>query len=135
MAALTAGRKTPQRDAEEFGRDVAANVVIYSGAMVALNAAGYAVPAAANAVFKTDGHAEETVSNLGGADGAKKVLVRKKTYRFANSAGCDLIKGADLLTNCFVVDDQTVAKTNNAGARPIAGLIVDVDSVGVWVRF
>lgn len=135
MVALTAGRKTPQRDGGEFGRDVAADAVIYSGAMVALNAAGYAVPAAANAAFKTDGHAEESVSNIGGANGAKKVLVRKSTYRFANSAGGDLITRADLLTNCFVVDDQTVARTSNANARPVAGIIVDVDSVGVWVRF
>ena len=36
---------------------------------------------------------------------------------------------------CYVVDDQTVAKTNNAGARPVAGTVFDVDAQGVWVEF
>ena len=35
----------------------------------------------------------------------------------------------------FVVDDETVAKTNGGGTRSPAGIIADADDQGVWVRF
>ena len=34
----------------------------------------------------------------------------------------------------YIVDDQTVAKTNGSSTRSAAGTIVDVDAQGVWVR-
>jgi hypothetical protein len=52
-----------------------------------------------------------------------------------NSAAADLIAKADIGASCYVVDDQTVAKTNGGGARPRAGKVFDVDEYGVWVDF
>lgn len=38
--------------------------------------------------------------------------------------------GAD----CFIVDDQTVAKTNGTNTRSRAGIVAAVDADGVWVQ-
>lgn len=135
MAALTADRNTVRRDGVEFGDPVAASTVIYAGSMVALNASGDAVPASAAATQRTRGVAEEHVDNAAGAAGAKKVIVRRGLFRFANSASTDLIARADIGNPCYVVDDQTVAKTSNSNARPVAGTIRDVEAAGVWVEF
>ena len=79
--------------------------------------------------------ADETVDNTGGANGDKSIKVRRGVFRFANSAAADLIARTEIGKPCYVVDDQTVAKTNNAGARPVAGTVFGVDAQGVWVEF
>jgi hypothetical protein len=54
---------------------------------------------------------------------------------FGNSASADLIAQAQVGSNCFIVDDQTVAKTDNSGARSIAGTVYKVDATkGVLVK-
>ena len=53
----------------------------------------------------------------------------------ANSAAADQITAADIGNDCYGVDDQTVAKTNGANTRSVAGKIYDVDAQGVWVKF
>ena len=52
----------------------------------------------------------------------------------ANLAG-DPCLVTDIGAKCWIVDDQTVAKTNGTGTRSPAGIIEDVDANGVWVRF
>ena len=55
---------------------------------------------------------------------------------FENSASSDQITAADIDTVCFVVDDQTVAKTSDGGDRSPAGYVRHVDSDGkVWIDF
>jgi hypothetical protein len=134
MVALTAPRSTPARDGESFSRPVKANAKIFAGALVCLDATGFAVPGAASTTLKADGRAQATVDNTGGVDGALRVEVRPGRFRFANSAAGDAIAAADIGNDCFVVDDQTVAKTNGGNTRSVAGKIVDVDAQGVWVR-
>ena len=60
--------------------------------------------------------------------------MRRGCFRFANSVAADLIALADIGADCFIVDDQTVAKTNGGATRSIAGKIRDVDADGVWVQ-
>ena len=36
---------------------------------------------------------------------------------FANSASGDLITAAEVGSDCYIVDDQTVAKTNGSSTR------------------
>ena len=43
-----------------------------------------------------------------------------------------LIKSIEM-AGCYVVDDETVAKTNGTNTRSRAGVVVDVDAQGVWV--
>lgn len=135
MAALTAARSTPRRDGRSFARGVAATKVIYAGSMVFLNATGFATPGAIATTLIADGVAKSTVDNSTGADGDKMVETEKGVFRFGNSTSTDAITKAEIGDPCYVVDDQTVAKTNGTNTRSVAGTIVDVDGVGVWVKF
>lgn len=54
---------------------------------------------------------------------------------FANSASTDQITQTEVGSNCYIVDDQTVAKTSNSNARSIAGRVWKVDATkGVLVE-
>lgn len=133
MAALTEGRLIKEREGEIFSRAMAANAVVHLGALVCLSATGYATPGAVATTLIADGVSREYMDNTGGADGAKRVQVKKGTFPFKNSAAGDAITIAEIGDNCFIVDDQTVAKTNGGATRSVAGKIVDVDAQGVWV--
>lgn len=134
MAALTADRDTKRRDGVQFEFPVAASTTIYAGGIVAVNASNYAVPGATSTTLKSVGIAEEYVAN-GAVAGAVRVKVRRGVYRVANSAAGDAIALADVGALAYIVDDQTVAKTNGSNTRSAAGVIRDVDSDGVWVEF
>lgn len=133
MAALTADRSTQQRESREASYPVAANTTVYAGSLVALNSSGYLVPAGATATLKVVGRAEEQAT-CGATAGAVRCTVRRGTFRWDNSTAADLIALADVGSDVYAADDQTVAKTSNSNARPIAGRVMDVDSDGVWVR-
>lgn len=134
MAALTADRNTPRRAAEDFEFPMAASTLIYAGALVCVNASGLATKGAVATTLKTVGVAQETADNSAGAASAKRVKVRRGCYRFANSGSADAITLADVGADCYVVDDQTVAKTNGSATRSVAGKVRDVDADGVWVE-
>ena len=68
-----------------------------------------------------------------GIAGAALVAVERGIFRWSNSAAADEITTVSIGDACFIVDDQTVAKTSNGGTRSAAGLVVDVDDAGVWV--
>ena len=96
---------------------------------------GDAVPASAVAAQRTRGVAQETVDNTGGAAGAKTLIGRRDGWHnFKNSASTDLIARADIGNPCYVVDDETVAKTSNSSARPVAGIVREVNPAGVWIE-
>ncbi|MCX7284399.1 MAG: hypothetical protein NTX28_10200 [Novosphingobium sp.] len=135
MVALAAARNTPEKVGSERAIPLTANAKVYQGGMVQISAAGFGVAAAAAAANVTVGVARESVDNTGGANGAVSVKTRRGIYRFGNSAAGDLIARSEIGKQVYVVDDQTVAKTNNAGARPVAGICFDVDAQGVWVEF
>ena len=134
MAALSADRNTPIRTAEDFEFPVAAATLIYAGSLVCINASSLATKGAVATTLKTVGIATERADNSAGAAGAIRVKVRRGCFRFTNSAAADLIALADIGADCFIVDDQTVAKTNGGATRSIAGKIRDVDADGVWVQ-
>lgn len=136
MAALTAARNTVQK-LEPATRSVPllANAKVFQGGMVQIAASGYAVAAAATAANIALGRAKASVDNTGGANGAASVEVERGVFRYDNSAGADLITRSEIGKLVYVVDDQTVAKTSDTGARPAAGICYDVDASGVWVEF
>ena len=71
---------------------------------------------------------------VGGANGAISVQVKRGTFKYGNSSAGDLIAQADVGADCYIVDDQTVAKTNGSSTRSVAGKIIAVDADGVWVK-
>lgn len=135
MAALTQDRNTLRRDGLQIEPPVAAGARIFTDALVAINAAGLAVQGATSATLAGVGAALAPADNTLGADGALRVRVDRRPARFANSAAADAITLADVGKDCFIVDDQTVAKTNGTNTRSRAGKVFDVDADGVWVDF
>lgn len=131
---LAADRNTQMKDGELVPVPVAASVKIFAGALVAANATGFATPGAVATTLTYLGRAEEQADNSAGAAGAISVLVRrKKAFKFKNHAA-DLVVQADLGKVCYIVDDETVAKTNGAATRSAAGTVIAVDADGVWVE-
>jgi len=134
MTALSADRATPQRDGLDRALPVAGSVTIHAGSLVVLSASGHAQPGdAAAATHIALGRAEERVDNAAGSDGDATVRVQRGIFRWANSAAADAIDLTHIGSPCYVVDDQTVAATDDTGARSAAGTVFDVDAQGVWV--
>ena len=135
MTALTQDRNTLRRDGNQAEPPVAAATRIHGGAIVCIGAAGYAVPGSTATTLKAVGVAEHRADNSSGANGDIRVRCRKGVHRFANSASTDAITLADVGDDCYIVDDQTVAKTSGTNTRSVAGKVFDVDADGVWVDF
>jgi hypothetical protein len=138
--AQTAPRKIQERAGVDGGHPIAANSPpIHEGALVILKS-GEAIPgregqgadnaakAAEAATFAVVGIAKKSVTV---AD--KTVPTRAGCFLFANKAD-DAVTRADITKACFVFDDETVARTNPNNIRATAGTVIDVESVGVWVR-
>jgi len=134
MAALTKNRNTPERGGSRRGFGMAAAKVAYAGGIAVVNSSGYAQPGTTATGLKCVGRFAEYMDNSAGADGALAVEVENGIFRYANSADADEIALADVGGIAYIVDDQTVAKTNASGTRSPAGIIDDVDASGVWVR-
>jgi hypothetical protein len=98
------------------------------------NSSGYVTKGATATGAVGCGRAEERVDNSGGSAGDLDVRYRPGIFRFANSASTDLIGITEIGKPCYVVDDQTVAKTDGTASRSIAGFVEGVDDLGVWVR-
>lgn len=124
MAALSKNRKTSERVPVLRQFETAAK--IYTGALVALNSAGKAVPASDTAGLTVIGRAELT------AESGKMVTVKTGCFRFDNSTSTAEIKATEIGKVCYVADDQTVSKTGGTN-NIVAGLVFDVDKKGVWV--
>lgn len=136
MGALTADRSTPQRASEDFEYPVDAGKKIFAGAIVVIDTAdNLAKPGVTATTGRCVGIAQALADNTNGADGAVSVKVRRGCFRLKNSTAGDLIDLGDVGLDCYIVDDQTVAKTNGGSTRSVAGTIRDVDATGVWVEF
>lgn len=132
MAALTVERDTRRRSGELLALKAAAAKKYLAGALCARDANGRATPGATATTLVGVGRVAETVDNSAGIDDAVDVQIEKGIFRFAND-GVAPAALADIGNNCYIVDDQTVAKTDGTGTRSVAGKIFDVDSLGVWV--
>lgn len=136
MAQATAHRDTIKRPGNQASFPMAAAALIYGGTIACLNASGLAVRGSTSTTLKAVGVAEATFDNSAGAASALNVNVeRDGIYRFNNSAAGDQITLADVGNDCFIVDDNTVAKTNGTSTRSVAGVVRDVDAQGVWISF
>lgn len=136
MSALTADRDTQNRSGVVFNYPAKAGKRFFVGAIAAIDSAnGFLTPGAASTTLKAAGIVIDQIDNTNGADGAAGVPIRRGMWRVANSAGADQISLVDVGNDCYIVDDQTVAKTDGGGARSVAGKVADIDPAGVWVQF
>jgi hypothetical protein len=134
MTAATKNRNTPQRPSGRRGYPIGEAAVAYAGAIAVLNSTGYAVPGSTATGLHALGRFAAYLDNTDGADGAETVEVESGVFRYENSADTDEITLAEVGQVCYIVDDQTVAKTSGSSTRSPAGIIDDVDDAGVWVR-
>jgi len=104
MAALTQDRPTPYREGIEMDLLVAASTKIFAGSLVSLNSSGYAAPAADTAGHRFAGVALEQVDNSAGANGAKKVRVRRTGVFEFDAASITQAMVGDAM---YVADDHT----------------------------
>ncbi len=152
MAALSNSRNTPEM--ADGGRmrvfPVEANTNIYLGGIVALNAAGNAVPASATtttanaqrvvgrAEYVKNGMPGQNAINNPGAAGAISITARKGVFLYATDGSVGV---AQLGLNCFALDDNTVTALDRASGATVqqyaaAGQVVAIDPSGqVWVDF
>jgi hypothetical protein len=152
MAALTTARNTPEM--ADGGRmrsyPVEANTNVYLGGMVALNAAGNAVPASATTTvanaLKIVGRAEHVTNgipgqnaiNNPGAAGAISIHARKGVFLYSTDGS---VGAAQIGLVCYALDDNNVTAADRASGASVqqyaaAGVVVAIDSSGqVWVDF
>jgi hypothetical protein len=139
MSALSNPRNTPALGDDPmpklFSLPVKAATIIYQGALVALGIDGYLVPAAAALPGSVViGRAEKKGDNSAGASAAIELEVRQGVFRWNNGTTVDVLTVADVGRTAYVVDDNTVGRTDGSGARVPAGVVVKVDASGVFVE-
>lgn len=136
MAALISARvKNQPRSTGFLTLPVKGSTTIFAGALVCLDATGYAVPGAVATTLTAMGIAEETVANAG-ADGAKSVTVRTSAGELDHlleNDGTNAVTIVHVGKAVYVQDDQTVCSL--ATGRSVAGTCTGVSSKGVYVRF
>ncbi len=133
MVQLTASRNTLERVGADRVGKLGANQQIFAGAILMRNASGHLIEGATATGSFGVGRAEGAISST--TAGVTDQPYRAGVFRYVNSASGDLITIADIGTVCYIVDDQTVAKTSGTNTRSPAGIVEDVDAQGVWVRF
>ena len=135
---MTAPRNTPERvGIGQRHYPLAASTTVYAGRIAVLDGA-HCKPGSTALGRVAVGVFTRTTANPGSA-GAVSAQVQRGVFRFNNSAGDDEITLAEVGKKAWIVDDQTVAKTDGADSpdpatRSVAGIVDDVDSEGVWVR-
>lgn len=133
MAPLTQDRNTPRMEGAERSGTLGATQSIFAGSILMRNAAGDLVKGATATGAFGVGVALERLSST--TAGVTAIRYKPGVHCFANSTAGDLITKADIGAACYIVDDQTVAKTNGSSTRSPAGTVEFVDAKGVWVHF
>ncbi|MFC6444572.1 hypothetical protein [Shinella zoogloeoides] len=131
MTAMSEGRQLVEIAPDYSDPPVKGGVTIHQGALVVMEG-GLAVPGKTATNLTAVGFALKTVKNTG-ADGSVTVPCKRGTFRLFNQ-GADAVTAGDISKDCFVVDDQTVAKTNGTNTRSVAGKVIAIDAAGVFVR-
>lgn len=136
MTATTSDRNTNSRPGKVRAFPMEAATLIPAGVMACLNASGRLTNGATSTTLKCVGVPQRRIDNSSGAASAIKGEVERGVFGpFANSASTDQLTLADVGSDCYIVDNQTVAKTNGSTTRSIAGKVYDVTADGVYVNF
>ena len=124
MADITERKASTDRQDGEVLSFLQGAESIFEGALVAINAAGYAVNAGDDANAVIVGVADETVDNSGGAAGDLSIKVRRSgvfTFVAAWSAA-----QADVNTLVYAVDNQSVDLAATTTNDVLVGRVVEV---------
>ena len=111
---------------------LAADAVIHHHALVAVNADGYLVPAADAAGQRVVGIASEAMSNTGGQDGERAILVYKGAARLPTT-GASPVTQATVGRRAYVHDDEHVVASGTSHSID-AGEVIELDDGFAWVN-
>lgn len=135
MSALIAERNTIKiaEDAKMIYLPVAPGEIIYQGALVVINENGQAEPGKKAEKVIAVGRAEHTADNSKGSAGDVWINVQRGVFVWENDTTvANAIGQANILSNCYVLDDQTV--TMLATETSLAGKVIGVTNEGVAVE-
>ena len=132
MTALTGARNTVSREGNNRVFPAKANAVGFQGGIAVLDSTGHLIAGATATGLTAVGMLTDDYDATGLADGVLKPEVRQGEFLFDNE-GTDLVVVADTGKDCYIVDDQTVAKTDGTATRSICGKITEVTAQAVWV--
>lgn len=122
MAALTSERNTREVYCNALNlhrvKEIATGSTIYTGAIVAINSAGKAVPASDTENLVVIGRADAfTVNN--------KIIAKSGAFIYDNGSSAEALSVADINKTVYVVDDHTVGKVGGTNAVA-CGILRDV---------
>jgi len=132
MTALRADKQILRQEGNELDFPVAASQTIYAGALVCVNANGYALPGADTANLIFQGIALEQKDNSSGSNGDLDVVLQRRGLIkvILDTA----ISQANVGDNVFLVDDQTVDLTANVDNNIFCGIIAQyIDSTHAYI--
>lgn len=141
MTAATDNRYVEQRGLGPISgmidAPVKAAATIFAGTIGAIDLSGNAMPAGlvSGGSVKCLGVAVRKVDNSAGAAGDVRCTFRRGIFPMNNSATTDAITAADVGRPVYVVDDNTVARTNASGTRICAGRLFGMDGTTPLVEF
>lgn len=128
MANITVPRDNGRRAPDsEFVDPVAADTKLIKGGMYGLDADGNAVPLDSGSAAIARGEVMSTSDNTDGAAGDVKVRGRSGMFCFHVSG---TLNRTDIGNLVFALDDQTVSRDSDEGARPVMGLLLDFTAAG-----
>lgn len=113
---------------------VAASTIIYGGSIVAINQAGYAVPASADPTLFVVGVAVATADNSAGAAADVLVDIERGVFSMNNSSSTSALTDNDIGRVCYAADDNTVARITAIGTLPPVGKCMGLDGSDVLVE-
>lgn len=126
MAAITARKDTRRQEAVILPYPVEENTKIVEGALVSVNAAGYAVNATDTTGERVVGVASASADNTGGADGAIDVTVwTNGAHSFVANFSAAISNVGDKV---YAVDNQTVDLAATTTNDVLVGVIVGIES-------
>ena len=114
--ALTKPRDTREVVGDLFRGTVAAGETIHAGALAAINATGYIVPASDTNGLRVIGRAEHS------AAAGESVLLKRGVFVYGNEDG---IADGNVGSYCFAANDQSVKKSGNCPAGLVRGISED----------
>lgn len=114
--ALTKPRDTREVVGDLFRGTVAAGETIYAGALAAINATGYIVPASDTQGLRVIGRAEHS------AAAGESVLLKRGVFMYGNEDG---IADGNVGSYCFAANDQSVKKSGDCPAGLVRGISED----------
>ena len=114
--ALTKPRDTREVVGDLFRGTVAAGETIHAGALAAINATGYIVPASDTNGLRVIGRAEHS------AAAGESVLLKRGVFMYGNEDG---ITDGNVGSYCFAANDQSVKKSGDCPAGLVRGISED----------